>query len=916
MLFQINFPEQEVTMNARPLARAALGAVLALAALAAQTKTPAAGTRPLDEGLSRAFAYRAIGPARQCGRILHVAADPSRPWTFYVSPGTGGLWRTANNGTTFESLLPEASNVPVGHFALAPSNPDIIWVGTGDPASGRIPIRGFGVMKSVDGGRTWAPMGLEKTRHVGRIAIHPTDPDIVYVAAMGYHFSANPERGLYKTVDGGKTWAKVLDLGDRTGVVEVVLRPGAPDVVYAASYDKSRIPWNFDDYGPGTAIHKSTDAGRTWRKLSGGLPSGNLGRVGLAIYPRNPDIMYATIDNANERPRTKEEAAQTTRDGTALQRPVAPARVGGEVYRSEDGGETWTKTNADSEPIGGGKWYGQIYVDPNDDKVVYVPNTPLYRSLDGGKTWGAKAPENLAGSVHVDHHAIWIDPADSRHIILGHDGGLAISYDFGRTWDAFDSLPLAQYYAIGVDMDEPYNIYGGLQDNGSVKIPSNGPSGAITRDDWTSVGGGDGMFNVPDPDDSRWLYNASQNGAIQRLDQRTGVSRSIRPRPAAGKPPYRFNWTAPIAVSPHNNRIVMIGAQMLLRSLDRGDTWQEISPDLTTDDPVKLKGNIEFCTLTTFSESPLEAGLIWTGSDDGKVQLTRNGGGAWQDLTKAIAAAGAPEAYYVTRVFASAHKAGRAYVTKAGWHRDDYRPFVFRTDDFGASWTNLTADLPEGTVYIVAEDRKNADLLFVGTEAAVFASLDGGRSWRRFGRGLPPNALVHDLLVHPRDNDLVVATHGRGLFVVDITPLQEMTRDFGTQEVHLFAVEPRIPWPLRRAKLEGSDGDRAFNAPNEPAGLVIRYFLKAAAADKVVVRVTDPYGEPVAVLDAPGAAGLNSIVWDMRRTAAQPASGPAPDAGRARGRFAPVVPAGEYVVVLETGGRTLTQRTRVRPVPE
>jgi photosystem II stability/assembly factor-like uncharacterized protein len=659
------------------------------------------------------------------------------------------------------------------------------------------------------------------------------------------------------------------------------------------------------------------DAGKTWRKLAGGLPSGNLGRVGLALYPKDPDIMYATIDNANERPRTEEEAKRAAAAGAASPRPAQIPRVGGEVYRSEDGGETWKKTNADKEPIGGGKWYGQIYVDPNDDKVVYVPNTPLFRSLDGGKTWGAKAPENLAGSVHVDHHAIWIDPADSRHIILGHDGGLAISYDFGKTWDAFDSLPLAQYYAIGVDMDEPYNIYGGLQDNGSVKIPSNGPSGAITRDDWTSVGGGDGMFNVVDHEDSRWLYNSSQNGAIQRVDQKLGVSRSIRPRPAAGQPAYRFNWTAPMAVSPHNSRIITVGAQVLLRSLDRGDSWQEISPDLTTNDPVKLKGNIEFCTLTTFSESPLQAGLIWTGSDDGKVQVTRNGGGTWRDVTKGLAAAGAPADYYVTRVFASAHKPGRAYAAKAGWHRDDYRPFVFRTEDFGETWTSAGSGLPEGTVYVIAEDRKNADLLFVGTEESVFATLDGGRSWAPFGSGLPGNAIVHDLLIHPRESDLVVATHGRGLYVVDITPLQEMTGSFGAGDVHLFGVEPKIPWPVRRRKLEGSDGDRTFSAPNEPAGLVINYFLKTPAKDKVVVRVTDPYGEEIAVLDGTGDAGLNRVVWDMRRAAARAAaSGQGPDTAPPRQRFAALAPPGEYVVVLETGGQKLSQRTRIRPIPE
>lgn len=900
-------------MDVRRSSRSALVCVLTVAA-AALAQAPAPGPRPLDDGLARAFAFRALGPARQCGRILHVAADPSDRFTFYVSPGTGGLWRTRNNGTTFEPILPEASNVPVGHFAVAPSDPKVIWVGTGDPASGRIPLRGFGVLKSVDGGRTWASMGLEGTRHIGRIAIHPANPDIVYVAALGYHFSANPERGLYKTEDGGRTWAKALDLGPKVGVVEVVLRPDDPDVVFAASYDKTRVPWNFDDFGPATAIFKSADAGKTWRKLAEGLPSGNLGRIGLAVYPKNPDIMYATIDNANERPRTEAESKPAARAAAASQRPAAPVRIGGEVYRSEDGGETWRKMNADKEPIGGGKWYGQIYVDPNDDKVVYVPNTPLTRSLDGGRTWGAKGPENLAGSVHVDHHAVWIDPADSRHIIIGHDGGLAVSYDFGRTWDAFDSLPLAQYYAVGVDMDEPYNIYGGLQDNGSVKIPSNGPSGAITRDDWTSVGGGDGMFNVVDPTDSRWLYNASQNGAVQRVDQKLGLTRSIRPRPAPGRPAYRFNWTAPMAVSPHNAQTLLIGAQMLLRSVNRGETWQEISPDLTTNDPVKLKGNIEFCTLSAIAESPLEPGLIWTGSDDGKVQVTRNGGSAWRDVTARLAAAGAPADYYVTRVVASAHAAGRAYAAKAGWHRDVYRPYVFRTEDFGETWADITADLPEGTVYALAEDRRNPDLLFAGTEASVFATLDGGRSWRRFGAGLPPNALVHDLLIHPRANDLVAATHGRGLFVVDISPLQEMTGGFAGEAAHLFAIEPKVQRTVRRAKLEGSDGDRTFKAPNEPAGLVINYHLRAALADgeKAVLRITDLEGRALAVLDGPTSAGLHTVVWDMR----PPQAPPAPGGGEAapEGRFARprLVAPGEYLVTLEAAGMKLSRRAVVK----
>jgi photosystem II stability/assembly factor-like uncharacterized protein len=878
-------------------------------------------------GLLRAPVFRNLGPARQNGRVLHVAVDERRPSTFYVVPSTGGLWKTTNNGTTFESVLPDKSMVSIGHAALAPSNPDIVWVGTGDAASGRIPLRGFGVWKSTDAGRTWAHMGLTETRHIGRIAIHPRNPDIVYVAATGYHFSNGPDRGLYKTTDGGRTWARILFKGDHVGVVDVVLNPKKPDIVFAVTYDKQRIPWNFDEGGPETGIYKSDDAGKTWRRLAGGLPTGRLARSGLAIYPKDPQIMYAVIDNQNLRPQTTTntpalgDVPATADDPQATSKPAARRPIGGEVYRSEDAGATWTKMNAPQESIGGGKWYGWIYIDPNNDKTVYVPNVSFYRSLDGGKTWGKKGPENLARSFHVDYHAFWIDPSDSSHLILGSDGGLAVSWDFGATWDVFDHLPLAQYYATGVDMEEPYNIYGGLQDNGSVKVPSNGPRGSITRDDWRQVGGGDGMMNVVDPDDSRWLYNESQNGAIQRVDQRTGTSRSIRPAPPRGGPAYRFNWTAPIHLSPHNSRIVYLGSQVLLRSLNRGDDWREISPDLTTNDPVKLKGNIEFCTLTTISESPVTPGVIWVGSDDGKVQLTRDGGGAWIDRTAKLASAGGPADFYVTRVFASPHKEATAFVTKAGWHRDVYAPFVFRTDDYGETWTALSAGLPEGTVYAFAQDRKNADLLFVGTEMGVFATLDGGKSWIPFGSGLPPSALVHDLLIHPRENDLVVATHGRGLFVADIAPLQEATPKLFDEEVHLFAVEPRIQWP--RVAIGGSiGGDRQFVAPNEPTGLVIKYLLKSDAPDKVTVRITDPYGELVAALDGIGKAGQQTIVWDFRRTAPGAAPGTGAPAGSAQpppsGARAPVrlAPPGEYVVVLEVGKKTWSKRAVVRPAPE
>ena len=872
----------------------------------------AQGIGPVE--ILKSFSFRAVGPARQNGRILHVAVNERNPYIFYIAPSTGGIWKTSNNGTTFESILPGQSMVSVGHMALAPSNPDIIWVGSGDAASGRIPLRGFGVWKSVDSGKTWTHMGLTETRHIGRVAVHPKDPNTVYVAAVGYHFSFNPERALYKTTDGGKTWTKSLFVSDKVGVVDVVINPKNPDIVYAATYDKQRIPWNFDEGGPETAIYRSKDGGRNWQRLSGGLPTGKLARVGLAIYPKNPGIIYAIIDNQNKRALTPDEAKQPS----AMRQGAKERPIGGEVYRSDDGGDTWAKMNSARDSVGGGKWYGWIYVDPNNDKTIYVPSTSFNRSLDGGKTWGKSGPENIARSFHVDYHAFWVDPANSDHLILGSDGGLAVSWDFGKTWDVFDHLPLAQYYAAGVDMEEPYNIYGGLQDNGSVKIPSNGPSGRITRDDWISVGGGDGMVNLVDPEDSRWLYNESQNGAIMRTDQKTGTIRSIRPpaRPK-DKQPYRFNWTAPISISPHNSRILYFGAQVVLRSLNRGDAWQEISPDLTTNDPEKIKGNIEFCTLASIAESPITAGVLWAGSDDGKVQVSRNGGGTWTDVTANVAAAGGPAEYFVTRVFPSNFKEGTAYISKAGWHRDVYAPYVFKTENFGETWISVAGNLPEGTIYIVLEDRKNQNLLFVGTEMGVYATLDGGKTWAPIGSNLPPYALVHDLLIHPRENDLIAATHGRGLFIADITPLQEMKDKFWDEDITLFDIEPKIQWTWRRTMIGSTQGDRVYEVPNEPIGLTINYFLKKAAAENVKVRITDPYGVEMAVLEGKTEAGLHNVFWDMRK-ASPAASGQGAQAPAApvQARFAArMAPPGEYVVILEIGGQKWTKKAKIRPMP-
>lgn len=867
------------------------------------------GQPSINEDFLKFFSYRALGPARQGGRILDIVAPESQPGTFYVASASGGLWKTVNNGTTFEPIFDNQTTIIIGDIDVALSNPDIIWVGTGEPASGRITLLGDGVFKSVDGGKTWAHMGLNETRHIGRVVIHPSNPDVVYVAALGYHFSPNPDRGLFKTEDGGKTWTKVLFISEKVGFVDVALNPQNPDVVYAASYDKWRVPWHFEESGPESAIYKSTDAGKTWTRLGGGLPSGKIGRISLAVYPRNPDILYARVENNNKRPPTEEEAK---RDRAQKKEPEE-RRIGGEIYRSDDAGLTWTKMNSVKDNVGASKWYGEIRIDPNNDQVIYVPDVRLQKSADGGKTWGGAGPINIAPTVHVDHHTIWVDPKDSRHLILGNDGGLAASYDGGKKWDVYENLPLAQYYAIGVDMEEPYNIYGGAQDTGSYRIPSNGLSGKISRDDWTPVGWGDGMYNQVDPTDSRWLYTEFQFGSLERVDQKLGLRKDIQPSRPKDKPALRWNWTTPLLISPHNNEILYVGANVLFRSLNRGDTWQEISPDLTSQDPEKLKGNIEHCNITTISESPRIAGTIWVGTDDGKVQLTRNSGGTWQDLTANLTKAGAPEEFYVSRIFASHHGEGTAYLIKTGFQRDEFTPYLYKTADFGQTWTSIAGDMPRGIFYVIVEDRKNTNLLFVGKKTGVYVSIDGGKHWIAMKNNMP-TVPVFDLLIHPRENDLVVGSHGRGIFVTDITPLQELDEKVLDGDAYVFEVEPKIQWTWRMAG--GQFGDRHFIASNEPSGLIINYYLREKLKDKVELFISTPYGEELAKFAGSNSAGLHRLVWDMRKKAEPKKAGEEAAESEEFGGFRrELVPPGEYQVVLKIGDKTWTRRALVRKMP-
>ncbi len=898
-------------MRSRILSRV-LATVVVIAGLSAG-QTPQAAGRFSDD-LLKGFSTRALGPYRAGSWVTSFAAPagPSREhlYTLYVGTRNGGVWKTVNNGTTFEPVFDAQSKLSVGDVAVAPSDPNVVWVGTGEAYCSRSSSSGDGVWKSIDAGKTWTNMGLPDSHHIARIVIHPKDPDTVYVAVMGHLFTPNAERGVFKTTDGGKSWKKVLYVNDKIGAVELVMVLSAPDTLYAAMYDKVRLPWHYELGGPESAIYKTTDAGKSWVRLGGGLPAGRIGRIGLDVYQKNPEILYAVVENGNRRPPTPQETEQDKRRGVE---PAAQRTAGNEVFRTDDAGKTWRKINAGYEAALNKAPYSfnELRLDQNDIETVYITGQSLASTNDGGKTWkGLGWPsDGVMPRAFGDWRTMWIDPLDSNRLIFGSDGGVNISYDRGKTSHHAYNIPLTEFYAVGVDMEDPYNIYGGLQDHDSWKGPSNGWAGEISLADWVTVGEGDGMYNCVDPTDSRWVYNNREMGTMWRFDQKTSVQTQITPRRPAGAPPLRFNWTPPIALSPHNPAIVYTGAQVVFRSLDRGDHWQEISPDLTTNEEAKEhgEGNITYCTLTTLAESPAAPGVIWTGSDDGKVQVTKDGGATWLDRTAKLAAAGGPANFWVSRVLPSPHAAGTAFVTKTGWRLDDYRVSIHKTTDFGETWTSIAGGLPAGKpVNVVIQDRKNADLLFAGTEWGVYVTLDGGKSWHPFKAGMP-SVKVTDMVIHPRENDLVIATYGRGAYIVDITPLQEMTAAVLDEDVHLFAIEPttqRVTSALGNYELLG---DSHLLTPNEPNAVVVNYYLKAKTDGPVKVTVADPSGTALAELTGKGEAGLSAVSWDMRPR--RPGQKPGPFPGFGGGRL---VDPGEYTVTLEAGGKKLTKKAVIR----
>ncbi len=889
-------------VRASALSFAAL--VVPLLGTAAEKKAPVAAASPaITSETLKGLELRNIGPAIMGGRIDDFAVVESRPSTFYVGAASGGLWKTENNGTTFEPVFDDQETSSIGAIAIAPSDPSVLYVGTGEPNNRQSSSWGHGLYKTIDGGKTWTHLGLADTHHIGRVVVHPTNPDVVYVAAVGHLWGPNKERGLYKSADGGKTWTNTKFIDDDTGFVDVAMDPQSPNILYAASYQRRRTPFGYSGGGPGSALWKTIDGAATWKKLTEGLPKeGDVGRIGVTVYRRDPRIVYALLEHAKE----------------------------GGIYRSEDRGETWKKVS-DTNPRP--SYYSQVHVDPNNDQRIWVLGAPMFYSEDGGKTFR----NDLVQKIHGDYHALWIDPANSDHVLAGSDGGIHVSWDRGRSWDYLNTVTLAQFYEVAYDMRRPYSVCGGLQDNGSWCGPSRTLyTQGVANEDWFRVGGGDGFHAAVDPTDPDTVYTESQDGNVQRMDLHTNERRVIRPEPV-GEERYRFNWNSPIVISPHDPKTIFYGGNRLFISHDRGDTWTQTT-DLSNGasrDKMAIFGKtakeflsrndgvVHFGTITSVAESPLKAGVLWAGTDDGNLQVSRDGGVTWTNVAGRVP--GVPKGTYVSRVEASRSGEGAAYVAFDGHRADDYNVYLFRTDDYGQTWRGMGGNLPKGwTVHVVREHPKNTSLLFVGTENGLWASWDRGGQWVRL-KGKLPMVPVFDLQIHPREDDLIVGTHGRGIFILDdASALAALNPDALAADVRLFDARPGTEYRVYNHK--GNTGHKAFLAPNPPDGVIVTYALKAKPAEKddVKIVVKDASGAAVRELKGSKDVGLNRASWDLRHEPPVKRD-PGEDAGRSpsailpEGFFGPprgpFVPPGTYTVTVSVGSASDTKPVVVQEDP-
>ncbi|MBI3886518.1 MAG: glycosyl hydrolase [Opitutae bacterium] len=892
--------------------------VLLLPVLAAQTKEadkaaekptappPAAppagqsGDKPDDKPKSPfsadAFAslkLRSIGPASTSGRIIDIAVVPSRTSTWYVAVASGGVWKTVNSGTTWTPVFDGEGSYSIGCVTVDPNNPNVVWVGTGENNSQRSVSYGDGVYKSLDGGASWTNTGLKDSQHVGKIVVDPRHSDTVYVTAQGPLWSAGGDRGVYKTTDGGKTWKQSLAISEYTGASDLWMDPRDSNVLYTTSYQRGRQVWGLLDGGPESAIWKSTDAGATWRKLTAGIPKVDLGRIGLAVSPVAPDVIYALIEASDVKDRG--------------------------VYRSTDRGESWTKMS-DYQPTSP-QYYQELVPDPKNVDRVYAMDTFNKVSDDGGKTWKNLGEKNK----HVDNHALWIDPANTDHLVNGNDGGVYESFDHAATWVFKPNLPVAQLYRVTADESKPfYNVYAGLQDNNAIGGPSRNTSAhGIVNADWFVTTSGDGFCTAVDPADPDILYAESQYGVASRYDRKTGETTDIQPQAGPGEAPDRWNWDSPLKLSPHSHTRVYFASQRLYRSDDRGDHWTAVSPDLTRQldrSKLKMMGRVWgvdavarntstsfYGNIVSFAESPKAEGLLYVGTDDGLVNVSEDGGKHWRKIESVD---GVPENTYVSDLKPSPHDADTVYAAFDNHKRGDFKPYLFKSADRGKTWTSIAGDLPaRGTVYTVVEDPVRAGLLYCGTEFGLFFSPDSGRRWVQLKGGLPTIA-VRDLALQQREGDLVVGTFGRGVYILDdLTPLRRATDELLARDAALLP--PRRAWmfipnTLLGFKDKGFQGSSYFTADNPPFGAVVNYYLKdelktkkklrhadekkieakggdvpvatwdalrtedREEAPSMVVTVSDSAGQVVRRLTGPVKAGFNQVVWDLRFPPANP----------------------------------------------
>jgi photosystem II stability/assembly factor-like uncharacterized protein len=832
------------------------------------------------------------------GRVTDIDGVPGDPSTFYVSGADGGIHKTIDGGVSFQPIFENQRAYSIGALTIAPSDKNILWVGTGEGDPRNSVGYGWGVYKSTDGGASWEHLGLKKTERIKRIVVDPTNPDVACVCALGKEWGANPERGVFKTTDGGKTWDKILYIDEDTGCADIAMENENPRIMYAGMWTFRRRPWRFDDGGKNTAIYKTTDGGANWKKIMNGLPETDMARPGIHIAQSDPDIVYL----------------MTEFEG------------GGTAFRSEDKGENWIMVNDDPNINFRPFYYSDVRVDPQNPNILFSISGRLSRSKDNGKTW-----ERIATTVHGDHQALWIDPQNPEYILNGSDGGFHRSFDGGDNWEIINNIELSQFYQIQVDNLKPYNVYGGLQDNGTWVGPSNSLYNAgILKRHWKGLAYGDGYFAEPIPGNEHLVYTNLQGGVPFLVDSRYGNVQTIHPYPkiigSAGDAielhKYRFNWDAPIHISPHDPETVYIGGNVIFKSQDRGNSWEVISPDLTTNDKSKQRtsgGTIyqdntaaEFhCTVLYIAESPVQKGVLWAGTDDGNVQLSMDGGKNWTNLKDRIK--GLPNFAWVSKIHASEHQAGTAFVTVDQHRMNDFRPYVFMTKNFGKSWEKISSNLPKDDyVKVVRQDPHNPNLLFAGMEHGIYASWNLGKSWEKINVDLP-NVSVRDLRIQARDRDLIVGTHGRGAYILDdIRPLEELNMALG-KSLHVFPVREAVLWNMFW-RIENL-GDRTYKAKNPEFGAYINFSINQDTSDPVVVEIKDSKGNIVTTLEHKEAKkGVNRLVWDLGHDGAKELKNKIEE-GFSYGTLRPKVPPGNYVATINAMNQTAKTNITVSADP-